>query len=43
MLPGGGTYVSYAVMTTTNLPEFGSNGRFKVRRRFKEFVALADR
>lgn len=44
MLPGGGSYVSYAVVTKTDLQEYGEGrGTITVRRRFREFVALADR
>jgi len=33
MLPGGGSYVSYAVVTQTDLPEYGEGrGTFTVRR-----------
>ncbi|PIN05541.1 Membrane coat complex Retromer, subunit VPS5/SNX1 [Handroanthus impetiginosus] len=42
LVPGGNTYFSYLVTTFTNMPEF-SGTEFNVRRRFRDFVALADR
>ena len=38
----GSTFVSYKIETVTSLPEF-KNKEITVRRRFKEFVALAER
>ncbi|OVA02811.1 Phox homologous domain [Macleaya cordata] len=42
LVPGGNTYVTYLITTTTNLPEFGGS-EFNVRRRFKDVVTLSDR
>ncbi|GAQ79708.1 Sorting nexins and related PX domain-containing proteins [Klebsormidium nitens] len=42
LVPGSGTYVSYKVTTKTNLPGYKAS-EFAVRRRFKDFVVLADR
>lgn len=38
----GGTFVTYKIETATSLPQF-KKGEFTVRRRFREFVALAER
>lgn len=45
MVPGGVTYVTYLVVSRTNLPEFGPKEfkEFRIRRRFRDFVTLADR
>lgn len=42
LVPGGNTYITYLIVTCTNIPEFG-NKEFKVRRRFRDVVTLADR
>ncbi|CAI5457890.1 unnamed protein product [Closterium sp. Yama58-4] len=42
MIPGGGSYVAYVIETKTNVPEYGAPSA-RVERRFREFVALADR
>lgn len=42
LVPGGNTYITYLIGTCTNIPEFG-NKEFKVRRRFRDVVTLADR
>ncbi|KAF6152666.1 hypothetical protein GIB67_008103 [Kingdonia uniflora] len=42
LVPGGNTYVTYLVMTRTNIVEFGG-AEFSVRRRFKDVVTLSDR
>jgi len=42
LVPGGNTYVTYLIVTCTNIPEFG-NKEFKVRRRFRDVVTLGDR
>ncbi|CAI7827422.1 unnamed protein product [Closterium sp. NIES-54] len=42
MIPGGGSYVAYVIETKTNVPEYGGPSA-RVERRFREFVALADR
>lgn len=42
LVPGGNTYITYLIVTSTNIPEFG-NKEFKVRRRFRDVVTLADR
>ncbi|XP_057817323.1 sorting nexin 2A isoform X2 [Cryptomeria japonica] len=42
LVPGGNTYVTYLIETHTNIPEFGDK-QFKVRRRFRDVVTLADR
>eukprot|EP00899_Mesostigma_viride_P000875 jgi/Mesvir1/10789/Mv13844-RA.1 len=41
-IPGGGSYITYAVNTRTTLPGF-KKPEFSVRRRFRDFVALSDR
>ncbi|KAJ6827960.1 putative sorting nexin 2A [Iris pallida] len=38
LVPGGSTYVTYLITTETRDP-----GRFAVRRRFRDFITLADR
>ncbi|XP_061351688.1 sorting nexin 2A-like [Gastrolobium bilobum] len=44
LVPGGNTYYTYLITTTTNLPEFGGPGsEFSVRRRFRDVVTLSDR
>ncbi|KAL9247708.1 hypothetical protein vseg_021112 [Gypsophila vaccaria] len=42
IVPGGHTYVTYLITTRTNLPGFGG-GDLSVRRRFRDFLTLADR
>ncbi|XAR65983.1 hypothetical protein NMG60_11012012 [Bertholletia excelsa] len=42
LVPGGNTYYTYLITTTTNMPHFGGTV-FSVRRRFKEVVTLSDR
>ncbi|GBG67588.1 hypothetical protein CBR_g717 [Chara braunii] len=42
LVPGGGTFVTYCVKTRTTIVEF-SKQEFSVRRRFRDFVTLADR
>eukprot|EP00252_Welwitschia_mirabilis_P027006 TRINITY_DN908_c0_g1_i1.p1 TRINITY_DN908_c0_g1~~TRINITY_DN908_c0_g1_i1.p1 ORF type:complete len:585 (+),score=130.44 TRINITY_DN908_c0_g1_i1:292-2046(+) len=42
LVPGGNTFVTYLICTQTNMPEFPST-EFSVRRRFRDFVTLADR
>lgn len=42
IVPGGNTYVTYLITTTTNLPEYGGS-EFIVRRRFRDVVTLSDR
>ncbi|XP_077216303.1 sorting nexin 2A-like [Tasmannia lanceolata] len=40
----GNTYITYLIITHTNMPEFGGTGsEFSVRRRFKDIVTLSDR
>eukprot|EP00252_Welwitschia_mirabilis_P000520 TRINITY_DN10491_c0_g2_i1.p1 TRINITY_DN10491_c0_g2~~TRINITY_DN10491_c0_g2_i1.p1 ORF type:complete len:531 (-),score=130.03 TRINITY_DN10491_c0_g2_i1:46-1638(-) len=41
LVPGGNIYVSYLIVTHTNIPEYGGTD-FKVRRRFRDFVALSE-
>ncbi|KAI3987269.1 hypothetical protein MKX01_031753 [Papaver californicum] len=42
LVPGGGSYVTYQVNTTTNLAEYRGS-EFSVRRRFRDVVTLSDR
>ncbi|XP_026431909.1 sorting nexin 2B-like [Papaver somniferum] len=42
LVPGGGSYVTYQINTTTNLPEYRGS-EFSVRRRFRDVVTLSDR
>ncbi|XP_052198010.1 sorting nexin 2B-like isoform X2 [Diospyros lotus] len=42
IVPGGNTYITYLIMTKTNLPEFGGSD-FSLRRRFRDVVTLSDR
>ncbi|GLJ38450.1 hypothetical protein SUGI_0782980 [Cryptomeria japonica] len=42
LVPGGTTYVTYLIVTHTNMSEFGE-AVFSVRRRFRDVVTLADR
>lgn len=42
LVPGGNSYVTYLIVTHTNMPEFGGS-EFGVRRRFRDVVTLADR
>lgn len=42
IVPGSKYYVTYLIVTRTNIPEYGGND-FAVRRRFRDVVTLADR
>ncbi|KAI3892967.1 hypothetical protein MKW92_006555 [Papaver armeniacum] len=42
LVPGGSSYVTYQINTTTNLPEYRGS-EFSVRRRFRDVVTLSDR
>ncbi|KAK9727299.1 hypothetical protein RND81_05G272200 [Saponaria officinalis] len=42
IVPGGNNYVTYLITTKTNMHAFGG-GDFSVRRRFRDFLTLADR
>ncbi|KAI3986918.1 hypothetical protein MKX01_014619 [Papaver californicum] len=42
LVPGGGSYVTYQINTTTNLAEYRGS-EFCVRRRFRDVVTLSDR
>ncbi|CAH9069713.1 unnamed protein product [Cuscuta europaea] len=42
LVPGGNTYVTYLITTTTNLPRY-SRTEFSTRRRFRDVVTLSDR
>ncbi|KAL3649171.1 Sorting nexin 2B [Castilleja foliolosa] len=42
IVPGGNTYVTYLITTTTNIPDYAGSD-FNVRRRFKDVVTLSDR
>ncbi|GAB4824320.1 Sorting nexin 2B [Ancistrocladus abbreviatus] len=42
IVPGAGTYITYLIMTKTNMRGF-EGSEFSVRRRFKDVVTLADR
>ncbi|KAL8172335.1 hypothetical protein V2J09_024139 [Rumex salicifolius] len=42
IVPGRNSYYTYRVTTTTNVAEFGGS-EFRVRRRFRDVVALSDR
>lgn len=42
IVPGSNTYVTYLVLTHTNIPKYGGQN-FSVRRRFRDVVALADK
>ncbi|XP_009618773.1 sorting nexin 2B [Nicotiana tabacum] len=42
LVPGGSNYVTYLIITRTNLPEFDGT-EFSVRRRFRDVVTLSDR
>lgn len=42
IVPGGNTYVTYLITTSTNVPDYGG-ADFSVRRRFKDVVTLSDR
>lgn len=42
LFPGSNTFYTYLITTRTNLPHFHAEA-FSVRRRFREFVTLADR
>eukprot|EP00249_Psilotum_nudum_P019180 c27128_g2_i2 orf=202-1917(+) len=41
-VPGSSSYVTYLIVTRTNIPEYGG-AEFSVRRRFRDVVALGDR
>ncbi|XP_020202008.1 sorting nexin 2A isoform X2 [Cajanus cajan] len=43
IVPGSNSYVTYLITTRTNIPEFGANSDFGVRRRFRDVVTLSDR
>lgn len=42
LVPGGGSYITYLIVTRTNIPEYRGT-EFSVRRRFRDVVTLADR
>ncbi|KAL3616221.1 Sorting nexin 2A [Castilleja foliolosa] len=42
IVPGGNTYVTYLITTTTNIPDY-TGSDFSVRRRFRDVVTLSDR
>lgn len=42
IVPGGNTYISYLINTTTNIADYEGSD-FSVRRRFKDVVTLSDR
>lgn len=42
IVPGGNTYVTYLITTSTNILDYGGSD-FCVRRRFKDVVTLSDR
>ncbi|XP_051143464.1 sorting nexin 2A-like [Andrographis paniculata] len=42
IVPGGSTYVTYLITTSTNIDVYGGSS-YRVRRRFRDVVALADR
>ncbi|KAG8371531.1 hypothetical protein BUALT_Bualt13G0097600 [Buddleja alternifolia] len=42
IVPGGNTYVTYLITTSTNILDYGGSD-FSVRRRFKDVVTLSDR
>jgi hypothetical protein len=42
LVPGGTSYVTYRIITHTNMASYGAS-EFSVRRRFKDVVTLADR
>lgn len=42
IIPGTNTYVTYLIVTQTNLPQYEGHD-FTVRRRFRDIVTLADR
>lgn len=42
IVPGSNTYVTYLVLTHTNIPQYGGHD-FSVRRRFRDVVTLADK
>ncbi|KAH6765716.1 sorting nexin 2A [Perilla frutescens var. hirtella] len=42
IVPGGNTYTSYLITTSTNVLDYGGSD-FSVRRRFKDVVTLSDR
>ncbi|XP_062092389.1 sorting nexin 2B-like [Humulus lupulus] len=44
LVPGGTTFYTYLITTSTNMPEYGGPGsEFSVQRRFKDVVTLSDR
>ncbi|KAL0458599.1 UNVERIFIED_CONTAM: Sorting nexin 2B [Sesamum latifolium] len=42
IVPGGNTYITYLITTSTNVLDYGGSD-FSVRRRFKDVVTLSDR
>eukprot|EP00250_Pteridium_aquilinum_P010503 c19434_g1_i1 orf=255-1988(+) len=42
VVPGSNTYVTYLILTHTNIPQYGGHD-FSVRRRFRDVVTLADK
>ncbi|MCO5587952.1 hypothetical protein L7F22_041905 [Adiantum nelumboides] len=42
IVPGSNTYVTYLILTHTNIPKYGGQN-FSVRRRFRDVVTLADK
>lgn len=42
IIPGSNTYVTYLIVTQTNMPQYEGHN-FTVRRRFRDVVTLADR
>lgn len=42
IVPGSNTYVTYLILTHTNIPQYGGQN-FSVRRRFRDVVTLADK
>lgn len=42
IVPGGNTYISYLITTSTDISDYGGSD-FGVRRRFKDVVTLSDR
>ena len=42
IVPGSNTYITYLIVTYTDIPQYGG-GEFSVRRRFRDVVTLGDR
>jgi hypothetical protein len=42
IVPGSNTYITYLIVTHTNIPQYGGT-EFSVRRRFRDVVTLGDR